>query len=168
MKTNIRLRKILLSPLAVLGVLLMLAEEQLWTALVALGQRLGRLLVIRSFERRIRELPPNWAALALLAPVAFVLPIKILAVWIMSTGRWGLGIGVLLSAKIAGTAVIARIYTLCEPALSTLTWFVHLRTWFLGAKDWAHKRLNSLVLWRRSRLLIRRLIRSLRVWSSPG
>ncbi len=159
MKTNIPLKKILLAPLALLGVLGMLIEEHLWDALVRLGQWFGRLPVIRTLEVRVRALPPNGAALALLAPVALVLPIKLLAVWIMSSGRWGLGLMVLLSAKVAGTAVIARIYTLCDPALSTLAWFVILRNWFRRGKDWAHAKLNSWPLYRLTRRLVSRLSR---------
>ena len=149
--SNFSVKKILMAPLAVLGVLAMLVEEWLWGRLVAFGHWIGQMPVLRTVEARLRVLSPNMAACALLFPVLLILPVKILAVWIMSTGRWGLGVTVLLSAKVAGTALVARIYTVCEPALSTLLWFVHTRAWFLDAKDWAHRRLESWELWRLAR-----------------
>jgi hypothetical protein len=168
MKPTIQIKKFLLSPLAALGVMLMLLEEYLWAGFVQLGQWVGRLPAIRSVEDQIRHLPPNMAALVLFVPVLCVLPIKILAVWIMSTGRWGMGIGVLIGAKLTGTAVIARIYTLCEPSLSTLPWFVKLREMVYRAKTWAHRRLNAWPIWRLTRRTVGRLIRSLRAALSPS
>jgi len=157
MKSNLSFKKILLAPLAVLGVLLMLLEERLWDALVALGQWIGRQPSLQNIRSRIRSLPPKLAACALLFPVLLILPVKFLAVWIMSTGRWGLGLTVLLSAKLLGTALVAQIYTLCEPALSTLVWFVHVRAWFWHAKDWAHRRLDSWPMWRLVRQSLHRM-----------
>ncbi len=159
MRLNTTFKRILTAPLAVLGVLLMLLEERIWDALVALGEWVGRLPVLCRIQDRVRALPPKWAACALFFPVLLVLPIKVLAVWIMSTGRIWSGLGVLLSAKLAGTALVARIYTLCEPALACLPWFVRLRAWFLHAKDWAHHRLDSWSMWR----LVRRAIYRVKV-----
>jgi len=159
MKMNPALKRILTAPLAILGVLLMLLEERIWNALVELGHWLGSLPVFRTIEARIRTLSPKMAACALFFPVLLILPVKFLAVWIMSTGRIWSGLGVLVSAKLAGTALVARVYTLCEPALSCLPWFVRLRARFLNAKDWAHRRLDSWPMWR----LVRRVVHRLKV-----
>ena len=151
MQTNSPFKRILLAPLVTLGVILMLVEEHLWDALVAFGIWLGRLPLLYRVETGLRSLPPKWAAVALFLPVALIFPVKVLAVWVMSTGRWGLGLTVLLTAKLVGTAMVARIYTLCEPALSQLPWFLRLRGMFLRAKHWAHVRLEGWVLWRQVR-----------------
>ena len=157
MKSNNPLKRILLSPLVFLGVTLMLVEERLWDWFVAFGLWLGQRPMMRLVEARMRILPPKAAAVALFVPVALIFPVKVLAVWVMSTGRWGLGVTILLSAKLVGTALIAWIYTLCEPALSQLAWFVHLRAWFLDAKDWAHRKLEAWLLWRFARQVIHRI-----------
>jgi hypothetical protein len=164
MKSNPSVKQIILAPLAVVGVLLMLLEEHIWDWLVALGQWASRLPILQRIEHRIGGLPPSQAAMALFTPVIMILPIKFLAVWIMSTGDWGLGLMVLIGAKLLGTVLVARIYTLCDPALSTLPWFVTLRQRFIQAKNWAHRRLNSWYIWRyirRSLYKLRRKIASL-------
>lgn len=137
------LKHFLTMPLAALGVLAMLIEEFLWDLLVAFGNWLGSLEFLRNVEVRIRALPPAAAGVALLAPVTFFFPVKVLAVYAMASGHIGLGLMVLLTAKVVGTAMVARIYTLCEPALMTMTWFVRVRGWILAAKDWAHRKLES-------------------------
>lgn len=168
MKSNNPIKRILLSPLVFLGVLLMLLEERLWDWFVRLGIWLGQRPAMRQAEARMRILPPKGAAIALFFPVALIFPVKVLAVWVMSTGRWGLGVAILLSAKLVGTALVAWIYTLCEPALSQLAWFVHLRAWFLDAKDWAHRKLEAWLMWRFARQVIYRIKSKLKALLSAG
>ena len=172
MQTNSPFKRLIMAPLVVMGVLLMLVEEHLWDWLVAFGRWLGHLPLLRIAEARLRALPPRLAACALLLPVACIFPIKVLAVWLMATGHWGLGLTVLLTAKVVGTAVVARIYTLCEPALTQLRWFVHLRARIMDAKDWAHRRLEVWAVWQMARQALAALKAQLnkvkRVWLRLG
>ena len=150
------LKRLLMMPLAALGVLAMLVEEFLWDMLVAFGNFLGSLETLHEVEARLKALPPPAASFALLAPVALIFPVKLLAVYTMATGHFGLGLLVLLSAKIIGTALVARIYTLCEPALLTMHWFVRIRGWVIQAKNWAHRKLDTWVLYRLLRRAVNR------------
>lgn len=71
----------------------------------------------------MRSLPP-WAAVALFAlPTALLLPIKLLALWAIGRGHVVLGMLVIVLAKVVGTAVVARLFTLTQPALMQLRWF---------------------------------------------
>jgi hypothetical protein len=152
MLRTVELRRLLVHlatpPLAVLAVLLLLIEEYLWDGLVRLGAWVGRLPVVRGVERRIAALPPAGAMVVLLVPAALALPVKLLAVWLMAAGHLVTGVIVLLSAKVTATAFVARVYTLCEPALATVPRFVRLRDSILRAKDWAHRKLEATLAWR--------------------
>lgn len=145
---------ILLVPFAV-GV--MLLEEYLWAGLKALMTRLGRLPPVARLEARIQALPPLWAATLFVLPGALMLPFKLAALWAMAHGQVLLGVLVLITAKLTGTALFARLYTLCKPSLMTVGWFVRLHDAVTRAKAWAHARLEGWTMWRWTRRVFRRL-----------
>lgn len=104
--------------------LIILFEEWGWGPLSRALAWLGRLPVLSWIERRVRALPP-YAALALFAlPTLALLPVKLLALWLIGMGRTSLGLLVIVLAKIVGTAVVARLFVLTQPALMRLAWFV--------------------------------------------
>ena len=143
--------------MAFLGVPLMLLEEYLWDRLTEFGQWVGGFPVFRDIETGLRRLSPPWAVIVLFTPAALILPVKLLAVWLMALGKVWLGLAVLICAKLTGTALVARIYTLCEPALMQVAWFVRLRDAVIRAKDWAHARLEAWPAWRLARRWFKRL-----------
>ncbi len=140
-----------------LGVVLMLLEEYLWRGLKALMARLGRLPWVARVETRIAALPPLWAAVVFLVPGMVLFPFKLAALWAMANGHLLWGLLVLLAAKLTATALFARLYTLCKPALMTVGWFVRLHDMTTRAKHWAHAKLHSWGGWRLARRAISRL-----------
>jgi hypothetical protein len=120
------LKKLLTPPLMWLAVLLMFTEEVLWEALKRLMALLGRLPLVHSLEARISRLPPYGAAAVFLGPGCLLLPVKISALWLIGNGHAMLGAGVIIGAKLLGTALVARIFTLTRPQLMTLNWFAAL------------------------------------------
>ena len=147
-------RRIATLPLVMLAVAVVLLEEYLWEGLVQLGAWAGRAAPVRALERRIAALPPAGAVPALLAPAVLAVPAKLAAVWLIAGGHAVLGIAMLLAVKLVATAIVARIYTLCEPALSTVGWFVRLRGRILAIKGWAHRKLEATLAWRIARRTI--------------
>jgi hypothetical protein len=109
-------------------------EAWLWEPLKRAMAWLGRLPVLRALERWIAGLPP-WAALATFAtPSVVLLPAKLLGLQLLASGERLLGLGVFALAKVAGTAIVARLFTLTEPALRRMPWFARLLDAFLGFK----------------------------------
>lgn len=162
-------KRLLSMPLAALGVLALLAEEFLWDMFVAFWNWVGSLGIMRDAEMYLRTLSPLAAGVALVAPAALIFPVKVLAVYAMASGHFGLGLVVLVSAKIIGTALVARIYTVCEPQLMTMPWFVLIKRLVLDAKNWAHRKLEAWPLYRwmrramnRARASFRRFFRGAR------
>jgi hypothetical protein len=145
-------------PLKWLLALVILFEEWGWEPLQRLLARIGDWPAFRWIEPRIRALPP-YAALALFAlPALALLPIKLLALWLIAQGRAMLGALVIIVAKLVGTAVVARLFALTLPALMRLAWFARLygrwAAWKQALLDWARasavwQRASS--VWRRAR-----------------
>jgi hypothetical protein len=102
MHLAIRILKNLFSGLLAL---LILFEEWGWEPLQRALAWIGRLPGLRWVERRIQALPP-YAALALfLLPTAMLLPVKLLALWLIGQGKVWAGTLVILGAKVVGTAM---------------------------------------------------------------
>ena len=119
--------------LVVLAALLLLFEEWGWEPLAALLARLAKLPFFAWLESHIRKLPP-YAALATFAvPALMLLPVKIAALFFIARGHGMLGLLVLLAAKVAGTAVLAWLFTLTQPTLMQLGWFSR---WYPRWKAW--------------------------------
>ena len=142
----IRLALLLLAPLLwlirLLLALLILFEEWGWEPLSRCMAWIGRLPVLRQLERAIKALPPYAALAILLLPTLSLLPVKLLALWMISIGRTGIGLMVILLAKLVGTALVARLFQLTQPALLQLPWFArlyaHWTAWKTGLLDWVH------------------------------
>ena len=149
----IDLKKLLRAIAAALLVPFLLFEEWGWAPLAAMVARLGRLPLWARLEDRVRNLPPWAALLAFFAPVLMLLPIKILALFLFSEGHAGSGVALLLGAKIAGTAIVARIFQLVEVTLMRIPLFAR---WYPRWKAWKNGVLYMLresALWRRVRAL---------------
>jgi len=146
--------------------LLILFEEWGWAPLSRLMARIGNLPVFRQIEAVIQRLPP-YAALGLfLLPTVLLLPVKLLALWLISIGRAKLGLLVIVGAKVIGTAIVARLFALTQPALMRLTWFARLYArwtdWKAQLLAWVHA--SAAWRWGRAfKLKVRRLFRRRRV-----
>ena len=127
------LRSMLRYLLTALVAIILLFEEWGWEQLSALVGRLARLPFFAWLERQIRSLPP-WGAVAVFAvPALALLPIKLLALYLIGLGFPVMGLLVLLAAKVVGTALLARLFSLTQPALMQLAWFAR---WYPRWKRW--------------------------------
>ncbi len=126
-------RRLLRNTFLALVALILLFEEWGWEPLAAVFARLARLPLWAWVEGRIAALPP-WGAVAILAlPALALLPFKLLALFVIGRGHALVGVGILVAAKVLGTAVMARLFTLTLPALMRLAWFAR---WYPRWKTW--------------------------------
>ncbi|WP_431264515.1 hypothetical protein ACQ859_02780 [Roseateles chitinivorans] len=142
--------------------IVILFEEWGWEPLQRAMAAIGRLPVLRQLEAVVSRLPPYLALVVFFLPGLLLLPIKLLALWLIGIGRPGLGLSVIVLAKVVGTAVVARIFALTRPALMSLPWFARLygrwTVWKAGLLAWV----RASAVWRSARaikLRIRRLMR---------
>ena len=162
--------KLLIAPLRwlvrVVLALLILFEEWGWEPLRRVFALIARLPVIRQVEAMLKRLPPRWAFVVLVLPSLLILPVKVLALWLISMGRVTLGLGVIVAAKLVGTALLAWLFQLIQPALMQLPWFARLyarwTAWKAELLAWA----RASAVWRTARAIKLRLMRRLRAWRS--
>ena len=131
--------------------LVLLFEEWGWEPLSRLFARLTRLPVWAWAERKITRLPPWAALLAFAFPALALLPVKLLALYLFGKGQATLGLVLLIAAKLLGTAILARLFQLTQPALMQLAWFAH---WYPRWKAWKDswlERVRQSAAWRVAR-----------------
>jgi hypothetical protein len=133
--------------------LLLLFEEWGWERLAQLFARLARLPLWAWLERKITQLPPWAALLAFAVPALALLPVKLLALYLFGSGKATLGLVLLVGAKLLGTAILARLFQLTQPALMQLHWFAR---WYPRWKAWKDAwldRVRQSAMWRAARQL---------------
>jgi hypothetical protein len=152
MKTLRRLAaSVLNATLTPLVALLLVFEEWGWEPLARWLARLNRLPLWARLELAVASLPP-WLALATFAAPALALfPLKLLALYWMAQGHVVLGVLVIALAKIAGTAMVARLFQLTQPSLMRLAWFARLYLRWKTFKDALLARLRASRPWRMAR-----------------
>jgi len=144
--------------------LLILFEEWGWVPLQRLMARLGRLPVLRRLEAAVARLPPRAALAVFLLPTLLLLPVKLLALWLIGQGKALLGGAVIVLAKLVGTALVARLFTLTQPALLTMPWFASLYGRWTAWKEALLARVRASWAWRVGRIFKRRVRR---MWATP-
>ena len=127
--------------------LVILFEEWGWEPLGRLLARLGRLPFFAMVERRIQALPPYASLAAFALPFLTLLPLKVLALWLISSGHGLYGLVLILCAKLAGTALVARLFTLTQPALMRMAWFARFYVRWTAWKDALLERVRASPAW---------------------
>ncbi|MFO1526356.1 MAG: hypothetical protein U1F16_10330 [Turneriella sp.] len=117
------LKNILTAPLYAIAAVIVLLEDWLWDDLQRIAAWIGHLPVLRQLESLIVRAPRSVALLMFLFPSLILIPVKLLALYFISGGHALIGVVTIIGAKIAGTALVARLFTLTKPKLLTFTWF---------------------------------------------
>ncbi len=137
--------------------LVILFEEWGWEPLQRALAWVGRLPVLRRLEQRTRTLPPYGALALFLLPTVALLPVKLLALWLIGHGQVISGTLVILGAKLVGTAIVARLFTLTRPALMRLAWFAQVYTRWLNWKEALLTQVRASWPWRLGRVVKRQM-----------
>ena len=150
-------RAVLRGVLLALAALVIFVEEWGWRPLTACMVWLAKWPPLARLEDAIRRVPPRWALVLFVVPAALLFPIKLMALWLLHLGRTTLGIGVILAAKLLGTALVGRLFMLTEPQLMQFPWFVRALTWWRMTKERVTAAVHRSATWRSAQLLRRRL-----------
>ena len=135
--------------------LVVLFEEWGWEPLQRALGVLAKLPVIGALERWVGRLPPRAAMAVFVLPSLLLLPVKVLALWLIGNGHALLGAATVIGAKLVGTALVARLFTLTRPALMQLAWFARLYNRWVAWKDAAMTHVRASWPWRAGRVLKR-------------
>ncbi len=139
-------------------------EEWGWQPLAAALARLARFAPVRALEAAIVRLPPYGALVVFAVPSVLILPLKLLALWLIASGHALAAAGLFIAAKVVGTAIVARLYQLTEPRLMQLEWFRRAHDWVMPRLHALSERVRASGVWRQGRLVKRALQRRLALW----
>lgn len=129
------LKRLLAAPFVFVAALIILFEDWLWDDLQRIASAIGRLPILRQIESLVAGAPP-YAALAMFgAPSLLLVPVKLAALYFIAHGQPAFGFLTAVAVKVAGTALVARIYTLTQPNLLRIEWFAFLHTRFTAFKS---------------------------------
>ena len=134
-------------------------EEWIWTRASALLRRIGRLPPFRWIEDWMSRRTPLQALACYMLPVLVVLPLKGIALAVIGHGHVALGLAILFLAKVLGTAVLARLWQITEPAITTYRWIRRGRDGFLRLRRRLYRWLHQQTVYRRMRALVDRMTR---------
>lgn len=149
-----RIRQLALWPLRLLKAvatwlfaLVLIFEEWGWEPLARALAWIGSWPGFHWIESRIKQLPPYGAVALFAVPVLALLPIKLLALYWLSHGHQVLGIGMILAAKVGGTAITARLFMLTQSTLMKLAWFARWFTRWINWKNTLLQRVKQSQAW---------------------
>lgn len=158
------LKKILAAPFVFLAAIVILLEDWLWDDLARMAAAIGRLPIFHQLESLIIKLPPYAALLFFGAPSLLLIPVKLLALYFISHGRPTLGLVTVIVAKVAGTALVARIFTLTRPKLMRIAWFAKLHDWFIAFKARLYGAIKRTRIYQATHELKLRIRNRLKAW----
>ena len=147
------LRLVLRRALEVLFALILLFEEWGWRPLAELLARLARYPWIARVERHIAGLPPYGALAAFTAPSVLILPLKLVALYLIASGHALSAALLFIGAKIAGTAILARLFMLTQPKLMQIGWFARTYNLLMPWKDRMFVAIRASRTWRYGRIV---------------
>lgn len=138
-----RWKKLLAAPFILIAAIVVLIEDWLWDDLARMAAAIGRLPLFRQIESLIVSLPPYPSLAIFAAPSLLLIPVKLAALWFIAHGHASLGLLTVIAAKVAGTALVARIYHLTEPKLLRIAWFARLHERFVAFKARVYQVIRS-------------------------
>ena len=152
--TAVRLAWLLLRrALGIVFALILLFEQWGWQWLLQLFQPLARLKPIAALEAMIARLPP-YAALAVFAtPAVMLLPLKLLALYLIAHGHAISAALLFIGAKVVGTALVARLYQLTEKQLMQIGWVRRAHDAVMPRLHALHEHIRRSWAWRYGRML---------------
>lgn len=159
-----RLKRLVAAPFVFLAAVIILLEDWLWDDLARVAAAIGRLPVFRQIEGFIVRLPP-YAALAFFAvPSTLLIPVKLIALYFVAHGHAIAGLLTVLAAKVAGTALVARLFTLTRPNLLRIGWFAWVHERFIAFKARVYAAIKATGAYRVAHQMHLRVRLALKVW----
>lgn len=142
-------RRALRALLLTLAAVVLLIEEWGWRPLAAWVGRLAAWPPWARLEARIGGATPKLALALFLVPAVLLIPVKLVALWFIHQGHTLFGVGVIVAAKLIGTALVGRLFTITQPQLMQFDRFARVLWW-----------------WRATKLRVRAAVRRLFHWPS--
>lgn len=146
----------------VIAALVLLFEEWGWKPLSDALAWLARFPIAARLEALIARLPPYAALFVFALPTAILLPVKLVAMWLLAQGKVVTATVAFIAAKIASTALVARIFILTRPSLMRIGWFASAYNRIIPWKDRLFAEIRASWVWRYGRMVKTRVRHEIR------
>jgi hypothetical protein len=133
--------------------LIVLFEEWGWRPLANALAKLARWQPWARAEALVAALPPYLALCVFALPTTLLFPLKLLALYLIAKGQAVAAGALFVGAKVVGTALVARIFQLTQPALMRIPWFAWAYSRFIPWKEAVFAAIRSTWAWRYGRIL---------------
>lgn len=137
------IKKYLLRSLLVLIYLVLIVEDFIWETGKYLFRKLDLLPLYHALESKLKTLPPYGALATVLLPGVILFPAKLSALYLLGHGMVLGGIAILLAAKVIGTMLLARLFTINKDKLLSISWFKSVHDFILNLRNkavaWLHE-----------------------------
>ena len=157
-------KKVLTAPFCLLAAIIIIFEDWLWDDLARIAAFFGQLPILRTIEALITSLPPYLSLIVFAVPSLLLIPVKLLAVYFVAHGQATMGLVTVIAAKVIGTAVIARLFTITRPKLLRIPWFVWLHDRVVAFKTRIYSYLHATAIYRTVHEYRLRLRNTIRAW----
>lgn len=162
--TTKRIKRLIAAPFVILAAIIILLEDWLWDDLARLAAAIGRLPIFHQVESFITKLPPYWALAFFAVPSTLLIPVKLIALYFVAHGHALAGLLTVAAAKVAGTALVARLFTLTRPNLLRIAWFAWMYERFITFKTRVYGVIKATRAYRVAHQMKLRVRLSLKVW----
>ncbi|NUZ04490.1 hypothetical protein [Piscinibacter koreensis] len=144
---------------ALLGIaaFVVLVEEWGSRPLARAAAWIARWPPLAHLEALIRRSGPRAALALFLGPALLLFPLKLAALALIGAGHVALGVGVIVAAKLVGTAFVGRLFVLLEPQLMQFAWFARALAWWQSVKARLVGAIHRSAAWRAARRVRRRV-----------
>jgi hypothetical protein len=158
------LKKIIAAPFVFVAAIIVLLEDWLWDDLARFAAAIGRLPIFHQIEAFIVWLPPYPSLLIFGVPSLLLVPVKFASLYFIAHGRPALGFLIAAAAKVAGTALVARIFNLAKPKLLQIGWFAFVYERFTAFKKRIYDAIKSTGIYKAVHIRYARMKEALKAW----
>ncbi|HJQ25512.1 MAG TPA: hypothetical protein VKA60_16450 [Blastocatellia bacterium] len=160
------IKRLIAAPFVFIAAILILLEDWLWDDLARLAAAIGRLPVFHQIETLITNLPPYAALFCFAVPSLLLIPVKLVALYFISHGHALSGLLTVIGAKVAGTALVARLFTLTRPRLLRINWFAWVYERFVAFKARIYAVIHSTAIYQAAHRQMVRLRLAFAAWKA--
>lgn len=155
------LKKVVTPPLYLVAIMVLFFETTFWEWMMAFSAWLARVIpVFVMVERLVERLSPRWVFGIFIIPLLGLIPSKLVALYLVTHGHIIQGMVFIITLKIVGTAISARLFSIAKPKLLLVPTFAKLYHLVIRYSQLAHAWLNEQSWWQEGHIFMARIRKS--------
>ena len=142
------LRAMLRVPAMILVAIYFLIDDVVLAAIRPVVAWASELRLFARMAEALHRLPPYPTLILFLVPFVVLEPFKLGGLWLMATGRFGVGATMLAISHLVSIVLVERLFHATRDKLLTIPWFATVHGWVSALYDWSLGHLKATAAWR--------------------